>query len=367
MNLLLLTLACSLGIYILFVLFFITGLKRIPSTNTDQHEISWPSVSIVIAARNEEENLPFLIQDLNQLEYPTDKLEIIIVNDRSADNTWSLIQRAESQNECITGISVDRLENMTPKKHALSKGIESSSGDIILSTDADCRLPTRWIKSMVSLINEDNGVIIGASSIQADSSFAHYQLVDFLALVSANAGASGWGFSWSGTGQNIAYKRSCFNDINGFEPVKDRISGDDVYLVQSIGKKYGCQFNADPQSFVLTRPTGSIFQFVNQRIRWSSNSRFAAQVDLFFLFFLLNAFALNTSLLFSLFFPLFYTILPIIFAIKFFGDALVIYSGASILRVSFPSIMLILWSLIQPIYIPIVGLGGLIGKFSWKP
>ena len=219
MNLLLLTLACSLGIYILFVLFFITGLKRIPSTNTDQHEISWPSVSIVIAARNEEENLPFLIQDLNQLEYPTDKLEIIIVNDRSADNTWSLIQRAESQNECITGISVDRLENMTPKKHALSKGIESSSGDIILSTDADCRLPTRWIKSMVLLINEDNGVIIGASSIQADSSFAHYQLVDFLALVSANAGASGWGFSWSGTGQNIAYKRSCFNDIKGFEPV----------------------------------------------------------------------------------------------------------------------------------------------------
>ena len=366
MNLLFLSLAFSLGIYLLFILFFLTGLKRIPSVFSSEN-ITWPKVSVIIAARNEENNIPLLIQDLHQLDYPSDRLEIVIADDRSNDNTWSLIKQAEENNECIKGIKIEHLEDMTPKKHALTKGIEASSGEFILSTDADCRLPSGWVKSMVSALDEHNGIVIGASSVDASNSFGHYQLVDFLALVSANAGANGWGYSWTGTGQNIAYKRSCFNDIGGFNPVKDRVSGDDVYLVQSIGKRFGSRVNADPHSFVKTQPAHNINQFINQRIRWSSNSRFAAKVDLFFLFFLVNAFVLNTSFLLSIFQPLMHEILPMIFAVKFLGDALVIYAGASKFKTSFPSIMFILWSIIQPIYIPVIGLGGLIGRYSWKP
>ena len=185
--------------------------------------------------------------------------------------------------------------------------------------------------------------------------------------MAANAGVIGWGFCWTGSGQNLAYKRKLFEKIDGFNPVRERISGDDVYLVQTIGKKYGCAFNQDSDSFVKTRPSLSIRQFISQRIRWSSNSRLASKIDLFFLLFLFNAFVMNSTILMGLFTSSVYSILPMIIGLKFVGDALVIYAGAGKFHLTFPSIIFIFWSILQPFYIPFIGLAGLVGRFKWKP
>lgn len=368
MNLLFFTLTTSLGIYILFVLFFLTGLRRIKAK--EKNITSWPTVAIVIAARNEETNLPNIFQDLAQLDYPKELLDIVIVDDRSTDNTWSLIKHFSDQHAHIHGVLIkEKSPAMTPKKYALTTAIEQSRGEYILSTDADCRIPQSWVKSMVKLLEEGVGITVGSSTIESSkySSFIHYQLVDFLALVTANAGAMGWDFYWTGSGQNLAYKRKLFEEIDGFHPVRDRISGDDIYLVQSIGKKYGCTFNPDPGSFIKTSPSSSIRQFISQRIRWSSNSRFAAKTDLFFLLFLFNAFLMNSTILVGIFTPQLYSILPMVFGLKFVSDALVIFSGAAKLHLTFPSIIFILWSILQPFYIPFIGLAGLVGRFKWKP
>ena len=90
MSFLFYALATSLGIYILFVLFFLTGLRRLKFS--EKTIANWPTVAIVIEARNEEENLPDILQDLTQLDYPEELLQIIIVDDRSTDNTWQLIE-----------------------------------------------------------------------------------------------------------------------------------------------------------------------------------------------------------------------------------------------------------------------------------
>ena len=368
MSLLFYALAVSLGIYILFVLFFLTGLRRLKSN--EKITTNWPAVAIVIAARNEEENLPKILQDLTQLDYPKQLLQIMVVDDRSTDKTWQLIEHFAELHSNIQGLRIEeKSTEMAPKKYALTKGIAQTDGKIILSTDADCRIPQGWVKSMVKALENGVGISVGSSriDIQKPSSFTHYQLVDFLALTTANAGAMGWGFFWTGSGQNLAYKRKTFNDIDGFNPVRDRISGDDIYLVQSIGKRYGCTFNTDPDSFIKTKPLLSITEFMNQRIRWSSNSRLAAKTDLFFLFFLFNAFLLNSTLLVGIFIPLSYSILPAVFGVKFVCDALVIYSGASKLHLAFPSIIFIFWTILQPIYIPFIGLAGLANRFKWKP
>lgn len=367
MTFLFFALTTSLGIYTLFVLFFLSGLRR---TKVNKKNITnWPTAAIVIAARNEETNLPNLFQDLAQLDYPKELLDIVIADDRSSDNTWSLIEHFSDQHTHVQGLQIkEKSSVMTPKKNALTKAIEQSRGLYILSTDADCRIPQSWVKSMVKALEDDIGIVVGSSCIDSSkhSSFIHYQLVDFLALVAANAGALGWGVCWSGTGQNLAYKRKLFSEIDGFNPVHDRISGDDIYLVQSIGKKYGSMFNCDPGSFIKTRPAASLRQFISQRIRWSSNSRFAAKTDLFFLFFLVNTFVLNSSILAGLFSTKTYEILPIVFGIKFVSDALVIFYGAVKLHLAVPSIIFILWSLVQPFYIPFIGLAGLVGRFKWK-
>jgi hypothetical protein len=71
---------------------------------------------------------------------------------------------------------------------------------------------------MVRVLENGAGIAIGSSAINTSrhTSFVHYQLVDFLALVTANAGAMGWGFCWTGSGQNLAYKRKHFTEIDGF-------------------------------------------------------------------------------------------------------------------------------------------------------
>jgi len=181
----------SLGIYILFVLLFLTGLRKLkPVPN---QSIDWLMVSVVVAARNEEQNIPYLLQDFSQLDYPADKLEIIIADDRSSDKTWSIIEQYSKQYNQIRGVRIrEKSSEMTPKKYALTQAIEQSNSEVILSTDADCRIPPGWVKSMVNHLESGSGIVLGASSVAnaTHSSFTHFQMIEFLALVTANAGAS---------------------------------------------------------------------------------------------------------------------------------------------------------------------------------
>ena len=100
-----------------------------------------------------------------------------------------------------------------------------------------------------------------------------YQKIDFLAIIAANAGAAGWDHYWSGTGQNLAYYKKDYLQVGGFEPVKDKVSGDDMYLVQKISRLKKGYVHIDPHSHVKTKAMKSIKDFINQRIRWSSNSK----------------------------------------------------------------------------------------------
>ena len=250
--------------YLIFVAFLISGLFK-HNILTISNVETLPFISIVIAARNEENNLPFLIEDLVNQEYPLDKFEIIIINDRSSDSTPTILDNAAKSYSLIKIINIkNKPENMTPKKHALSKGINMAKGEIILSTDADCRLGKLWASSMAySLINK-NGIIIGYSEILESSRtfFEKYQRLDFLAILIANAGAGGWNYYWSGTGQNLAYFKKDFININGFDPVKDDISGDDMYLVQTISKLKNGYIQIDPHSYVRTQAMGTIIFFI---------------------------------------------------------------------------------------------------------
>ena len=126
---------------------------------------------------------------------------------------------------------------------------------------------------MVKSTIKSKGITVGFSKVSGNSFFSQYQLIDFLAIVTANAGAFGWGKYWSGTGQNLAYLKSDYTKINGFNIVRNEISGDDMYLVQAISRLKKGYIHIDPNSHVKTKAMNSIKEFINQRIRWSSNSK----------------------------------------------------------------------------------------------
>ncbi len=158
----------SIGIFILyaiFMLYFLTGLIRLRSRPRVKN-LENPTVSVIVAVRNEEENLRDLLKDLSNQTYPKKKLQFIISDDRSTDNTWSIINDYVKKNDNFYGIKTTKLsKTMTPKKYALTKAIEKSTGEIIISTDADCRVQNTWVESIVESFDKETGVLIGYSKI----------------------------------------------------------------------------------------------------------------------------------------------------------------------------------------------------------
>ena len=356
-------LALSCGIYLVFIIFIISGLFRHSVLDISSSQ-ELPKVSVIIAARNEEEHLPYLIQDIVNQEYPIDKIETIIVDDRSTDLTSDIIKEASEAYSFIKHITIHESNpHMTPKKHAITVGIEASEGEVIVATDADCRVGKLWVSSMVYNVIKKDSIAIGYSSISGSSFFEQYQMIDFLGILSANAGAAGWGQFWSGSGQNLAYYKKDFNLIDGFTPVKEKLSGDDMYLVQSISKHKNGFINIDPNSFVTTAPMHSAKEFLNQRSRWSSNSRENITGNKLFFSFLVSSFLFNVFLVFS---ALFGSPWLLFFFIKSTLDGLVLFLGAKLFNTKINLIPFIYWSFIQPIYIPIVAVLGLFNRYSWK-
>ena len=146
----------SAVIYLLILLYLIIGIIRTKTKLTNKQ----PFVSVIVAAHNESQNIVACLDALLNQCYPEEKMEIIIINDRSEDDTGLILEEYENNNNILHVVTVSECEEgMSPKKNAISQGINISSGDIIITTDADCRVPKLWLKTMLSYFTPETGVV----------------------------------------------------------------------------------------------------------------------------------------------------------------------------------------------------------------
>ena len=136
-----------------------------------------------------------------------------------------------------------------------------------------------------------------------------------------------------------------------------------MYLVQTISKLRSGFLNIDPKSFVETKPVKTINQFINQRTRWASNSKKNIRSNKLFFIFLLSSFFTNALILVNLFFNFYFFLF---FITKILLEYLIIFLGSRLFNLNLQTRPLILWCVLQPAYIPYIGLRGLISKFQWK-
>ncbi len=351
--------------YFIFVAFMIMGLRK---AEPNPSRTNLPEVAVIIAARNEAHNLPDLLSDLLAQNY-AGQYSVIVADDRSTDQTWMIINKFSKSNPVIKAVRViEESSEMTSKKNALTQCIKNTTASILLETDADCRVGPDWISSMVAAFEENTGIVVGFSSVRGRSIFAIYQALDFLGIMMTNAGMMGHGRAWSGSGQNLAFKRKYFTAIGGFTGDPNQSIGDDFYLVQKIGKLAGvsAKFCWDPKAFVTTSPAGSIGAFYWQRKRWASDSRGLHRKDPLFFTFLASAFLLNAAI--------FLTVVtlhlgPLLFwvaGIKFCIELMILTMGLKRMNRMRDLWVFPIYFILQPIYIPIMGISGLFGKVSWK-
>jgi len=351
--------------YFTFVIIMILGLRKAQSVSPSN---SFPDVAVIVAARNEAHNLPDLMNDLLAQKY-SGNYTCIIADDRSIDDTWGIIHKFSKAHPQFKAVRiVEESSEMTGKKNALTQCIKNTTAPILIETDADCRMGPDWIRTMMDVFDEDTGVVAGFSSVRERSVFAIYQALDFLGIMMTNAGMLAYGKAWSGSGQNLAFRRVHFTSIGGFTADPDQSIGDDFYLVQKISKLKGVKaaFSWNPKSFVTTAPADSVSEFYQQRKRWASDSRGLHRKDPLFFAFLVSAFVLNTALLLQILSLQATPLFLVIVAIKFCLELTILMIGLQKMDRISDAWVFLLYFLLQPIYIPIMAVAGLFGKVTWK-
>ncbi len=360
-------------IYLVVSIWLFRGIKKIRSQNDHiTSDNSFPLVSIVIAARNEEKNIIQCLDKCIHQDYPLNKFEIIAVNDRSEDNTGKILENIAEQVENVRIINIQNLPDeyaKSGKKHALKQGIENSKGEIILLTDADCLPKPGWIKGIIKYFSEDVGVVVGHSPIQGEGFINRLIQLDNLSFIAVGAGGIGGGYPILSVGRNFAYRRKVFDEIDGFERIKNFTSGDDDLVIMLVREHttWKINFASDPESFVFTFPPKNIKDAFKQRMRWASKGlHYSFLMTLILIIVFLYNFVLFVSLPFF-FAGLIKSTLPLIsFILKLIIDFFIIYPAARLLKESevikfYPVAMLL-----HIPYLIFFSLYGTFGKVQWK-
>ena len=236
---------------------------------------SQPTVAIVIAARNEETCIKRTIEALTSQDYPAHLTEIIIVNDRSTDQTAAIVSELSKLHPQVNLINQTEIaQSLSPKKQALDRGIRLAKGEIILTTDADCQPSRGWLTSMIQHFTPDVGMVTGRAKFtiaQRSRYWQTLQALDFQSQGYAAAGLIADAIPFSCTGASLAFRKILFNEINGYAGVDKLISGDDELLLAKADESHWKIVNAATSAAVVpTRPPDTLRELWMQRIRWGS-------------------------------------------------------------------------------------------------
>ncbi len=341
-------------IYIFFK-FKYKPIEKVSSTNEQ--------ISIVIAAKNESQNIPTLIDFLQKQNYNPCNYEVLIVDDNSTDSTFSI---ATQLTEKLDNYSVLKAHDKVHegKRGALQIGIEKAKYSNILITDADCKPNPDFLKTYSSKFSKNYDFIFGvAPFIQANSLTNKISCFDNLWVHILTFSFANIKLPYSAAARSFGFKKSSFEKVEGYNNTKETISGDDDLLLREAVKKnlnIGTVINQE--AFVFSKSKSTILEFINQKSRHTSTSNYYSLKTKIFL-------GLWHSLnIFMLLSPLFYLISPIwsvLFFFKLLSDIFIIKLLMKSFGYSFSIFQIIFLQIIYELLIIVNYIKGSFGKPKW--
>lgn len=252
--------------YAFLLLFLWRAWKRVPVFEAGALQNPVP-ISVIIAARNEEDELPHLLSALQNQEYPG-SFEVIVVDDDSTDRTSSVA----GQFPFVNLLSV----KARGKKRSLAAGIGAATGELLVTTDADCRPGPYWLHTIQSFYLAKNTQAIAAPVLvePGSSILSVFQCLDFMMLQGITAGTVHAGQLSMANGANFSYTRKAYQAVGGFHEMDRVASGDDMFMAYRVQQQFPGQyaFLLSRDAVVRTRPISSPGNFISQRKRWASKS-----------------------------------------------------------------------------------------------
>ena len=283
-----------------FLVWCVYGWKKLKTIHAHANN-NKTFVSVIVPARNEEENISDCLYDILRQNYPITGFEVIVSDDHSTDGTVEKVRiiMNEFPDHRIRLISNEQNAGVRYKKQAISAAVHQAIGELIVTTDADCRMSPRWLQAIVGHYEKEQpDMIAGPVCYDREKNmFEKMQGLEFSGLVGIGAGTLSNRMPMMCNGGNLAYSKKIFQQVSGFTDKTDFVSGDDTQLMLKIAKidPSRIHFLKSPDAVVYTTAVNSLSGFIHQRKRWASKIPFA--MNAFTVAIAANAYLLHIGLL----------------------------------------------------------------------
>jgi biofilm PGA synthesis N-glycosyltransferase PgaC len=331
-------------------------------------------ISVIVPMRNESANVSRLLQSLKQQDYPVELTEIILVDDHSTDETLELIT-AYIEPGYIRVLSLPEVPGFLHgsfKKQAISAGIDTATGSLVVTTDADCSFQPAWL-STIAASHMQTGSVFIAAPVQfriTNTFLSIFESLDFLTLQGITGASVSARFHTMCNGANLAYTKAAFLEVDGFNGIDHIPSGDDMLLMYKIFRKNPGKvtYLKARQAIADTSGTDSIRGFFNQRIRWASKAVHYDDKRIFWV--LMMVYLVNVSFLIAGIASFWKTNYFVFFLLMLIAKLLIEYPFVNSIAMFFGQQRLMRYfPFMQPfhiIYTIIAGWLGKFGSYEWK-
>lgn len=361
--------------YGILLAFYHHSFRKLPEYRNLENDYSPATkITVLIPARNERLHIAACLDSILAQDYPAALLQCIVIDDHSEDDTAAIVTRYRQQ-----GVELLSLKDILPngsinayKKKAIETGVNFATGDLIVTTDADCTAGPGWLKTIAHCYENSSAKFIAGpvKMNRLNGPLFNFQSLDFLSLQGITAASVQNGFHSMCNGANLAYAREAFLSVEGFTGIDTLASGDDMLLMHKIATSFPgeLRYLKSKAAIVTTEPAKTTREFLQQRIRWASKAQAYEDKSVFRV--LLLVYLLNLLLLIILI-AAFFSFQQLLWALLFLGiktgielpfmNAVARFYKERRLLFSFP--------FFQPahiIYTVLAGSFGQFGSYEWK-
>ncbi|MBC7776590.1 MAG: glycosyltransferase [Phycisphaerae bacterium] len=271
--------------YAALLLAYRWGWRALPERGLSEGFEPQTTITLLIPARNEAENIGLCLRSVLDGTYPPNLLEIIVLDDFSEDETVELVHQLPESLELL-GSSISSIcladhlppeARFTPnKKKAIELGVAQATGEIIVTTDADCIVPKEWLFLIASAFeNPQTQIVCAPVAFHREKNLLQrFQSLDFLGLMGITGAGHQMGWHTMANGANLAFRKQVFEAVGGYAGNKHLASGDDMFLVQKVAARWpdSVTFLKSLEATVLTEAVPTWRAFWQQRLRWGTKN-----------------------------------------------------------------------------------------------
>jgi len=328
-----------------------------------------PCFSVILPFRNEENHLPGILNDLSLQDFPSDKVEVILVNDHSEDQSLSVARQFCRHHGNFVLIVLP--DGRAGKKEAIHAGILAARHEIIVTTDADCRAGRQWLSTLASFYQDvAPAMIIGLVIPQSGENglFSYFQKLESISLTGAGAASAIDRKPIFCSGANLSYRKDLY--LRYDDPMNQSvISGDDTFLLLQIKKQYrtGIRVLKSKNALIRTGAETNPADFIRQRSRWISKSIHYRDPDILYSALVVGFANLMTAVaVLLLFFGYPPWLIPILLAMKFIPDGFFLWHLSRYFGISFRLFYYAVSALLYPLYLMISIGQAFLFPVEWK-